>query len=144
MRKQKFLNIPYIPYDKNLVSRAKELRKEATEAEKLFWDNILKSQRFFSFKFTRQKPLDHFIVDFYCARLSLAIEIDGEIHDFQKVRDKERDNFLKQKFGLKIIRYKNEEVLNNLEKVAEDLLRRINASNATSPNLPLSGEGNAT
>jgi very-short-patch-repair endonuclease len=121
MPKQKFLNIPYIPYDKNLVSRAKELRKKTTEAENIFWGKILKNKNLKNFKFTRQKPLDNFIVDFYCANLRLIIEIDGEIHNFQKARDKERDNILKQKFGLKIIRYTNKEVLNNPEKVIVNL-----------------------
>ena len=126
--RQKFLNIPYVPYDKNLVSRAKELRKETTEAEKIFWGKILQNKKLKNLKFTRQKPIDHFIVDFYCANLRLIIEIDGEIHDFQKNRDMERDNILKQKFGLKIIRYKNEEVLNNVNKVTEDLIRKINTT----------------
>src|SRR3989344_8519526 len=103
-------NIPYIPYDKNLVSRARELRKEETETERKFWNEILKDEKLNKYKFTRQKPLDYFIVDFYCASLGLIIEIDGEIHTFQKARDKEKDNLLKQKFGLKIIRYKNEKV----------------------------------
>ncbi|MBI2594820.1 MAG: endonuclease domain-containing protein [Candidatus Colwellbacteria bacterium] len=124
-------NIPYIPYDKNLVSRARELRKETTEAENLFWSKVLKNKKLAKFKFTRQKPLDCFIVDFYCASLGLAIEIDGAVHKFQKARDQERDNLLKQKFGLKIIRYTNEEVLNNMEKVFRDLLSKI--QNATPP-----------
>lgn len=119
------LKIPYIPYDKNLVSRARELRKQNTEAESLFWNEVLKDKKLASFKFTRQKPLDNFIADFYCASLGLVIEIDGEIHNFQKARDKERDNVLKQKFGLKIIRYTNEEVLNSTEKVIEDLVNKI-------------------
>ena len=131
MQKHKFLNIPFIPYDKNLVSRARELRKETTEAENLFWNKVLKNKKLVDFKFTRQKPLDHFIVDVYCAKLGLIIEIDGEIHNFQKDRDMERDNILKQKFGLKIIRYTNEEILNNVEKVTEDLVTRI--QNTTPP-----------
>ena len=118
-------NIPFIPYDKDLVSRARELRKETTGAENLFWNKVLKNKKFVNFKFTRQKPLDHFIVDFYCAKLSLVIEIDGEIHDFQKIRDRERDNILKQKFGLQIIRYTNKEVLTNTEKVIDDLTKKI-------------------
>src|SRR3989338_10940799 len=117
MQKHKFLNIPFIPYDKNLVSRARELRKETTEAEKLFWEKILENKKLANFKFTRQKPLDHFIVDFYCSSLSLIIEIDGEVHDFQKERDRERDYLLEQKFGLKIIRYTNKKILDNIEKV---------------------------
>ena len=128
MQKRKILNIPYIPYDKNLVSKARELRKETTKAEKIFWDKVLKNEKLADFKFTRQKPLGNFIADFYCAKLHLAIEIDGEIHKFQKTRDKERDNILKQKFRLKIIRYTNEEVLDNAEKIVEDLVIKINAT----------------
>jgi len=128
MQKQKTLNVPYIPYDKNLVSRAREFRKETTKAEKIFWDKVLKNEKLADFKFTRQKPLGNFIIDFYCAKLHLAIEIDGEIHKFQKTRDEERDNLLKQKFGLKIIRYTNEEVLNNTKKIVADLVIKINAT----------------
>ena len=128
-------NVPYIPYDKNLVFRARELRKETTEAEKLFWDKVLKNKKLSNLKFTRQKPLDHFIVDFYCSSLGLAIELDGKVHNFQKARDKERDNLLQQKFGLKIVRYKNEEILENTEKIVEDLVRKIKytTQNTTPP-----------
>lgn len=118
----------FIPYDKRFVSRARELRKGETEAEKIFWERILKNKKLLGLKFTRQKPLDCFIADFYCASLGLVIEIDGEVHKFQKDRDKERDRMLAEKFGLKIIRYKNEEVLNDIEKVTEDLMRRIKKS----------------
>jgi len=118
-------NFKFIPYDKNLVSRARELRKETTEAERLFWDKILKNKKLTGLKFTRQKPINHFIVDFYCASLGLAIEIDGEIHVFQKARDRERDSILQQKFGLRIIRYTNEKVLSDVRKVAKDLIRKI-------------------
>ena len=113
----------FLPYDKKLVSRARELRREATEAEILFWDKIIKNKNLSHLKFTRQKPIDCFIIDFYCASLGLAIEIDGKVHDFQKARDKERDNLLKQKFGIKVIRYKNEEVLKNKEKILENLMK---------------------
>ncbi len=131
-------NIPFIPYEKNLVSRARELRKETTEAEKIFWNRILKHKDLLNFKFTRQKPLDHFIVDFYCSSLGLVIEIDGIIHDFQKVRDQERDTILQEKFGLKIVRYTNEEVINNTEKIIQDLIRR---TKTLSRPLPYQGEG---
>ena len=130
-------NIPFIPYEKNLVSRARELRKETTEAEKIFWNRILKHKDLLNFKFTRQKPLDHFIVDFYCSSLGLVIEIDGIIHDFQKVRDQERDTILQEKFGLKIVRYTNEEVINNTEKIIQDLIRR---TKTLSRLLPYQGE----
>ncbi len=116
----------FLPYDKNLVSRARELRSKPTASEVIFWDKILKSKKLAKFTFLRQKPIGPFIVDFYCSKLKLVIEIDGGIHDFQKIRDKERDNILKQKFGLKIIRYKNKEVLNNIEGVYKDLVKKLN------------------
>ncbi|MFA6274156.1 MAG: DUF559 domain-containing protein [Candidatus Paceibacterota bacterium] len=115
----------FLPYDKNLVSRARELRKSETKAEKKFWLEILKDKKLAHFKFTRQKPIDNFIVDFYCAKLKLAVEIDGEVHKFQKIRDDERDNILKEKFELKIIRYKNQDVLNNTKEVLDDLMEKL-------------------
>jgi len=121
----------FIPYDKELVYRARELRKSETEAERIFWIKILKNKKLIDFKFTRQKPVGNFIVDFYCAKLKLAIEIDGGIHKFQKTRDDERDNLLKQKFGLRILRYKNEDVLNNTKFILDDFIERINKYNPT-------------
>ena len=106
-------NFKYVPYDKRLVSRARELRKDATPAEKLFWNKVLKDKRLAYLKFTRQKPVGNFIADFYCAQLMLAIEIDGDIHLTQKTRDKEREKILKEKLGIKVIRYKNKEILDN-------------------------------
>ncbi len=119
-------NYKFLPYNKNLVSRARELRNNQTPAEIKFWFEILKDKRINKFKFTSQKPLDYFIADFYCSSLRLVIEIDGEIHKGQKIRDLERDEILKQKFGLKILRYTNEEVLGSSSLVLEDLIRNIN------------------
>jgi len=118
----------FIPYDKNLVSRARELRKSVTEAEKKFWSEILRNRKLKNFKFTRQKPIGNFIVDFYCAKFKLAIEVDGDIHKLQKIRDAERDDFLQEKFGLRILRYNNREVLNNPQRVLADLVEQINLS----------------
>jgi len=80
-----------------------------------------------------------FIADFYCSKLKLVIEIDGDVHGFQKIRDKERDNLLEQQFGFKIIRYKNEEVINNTEKIIENLVKQLKMQ--SSPDSPLSGRG---
>lgn len=118
-------NYKFIPYDKNLVSRARELRKSTTEAEKIFWEQVLKNKKFSNLKFTRQKPIGNFILDFYCAKLRLGIEIDGEVHKFQQTRDLERDNLLKEKFGIKVLRYKNQEVLKNTGKVFANLLKNL-------------------
>ncbi len=132
-------NFKYVPYDKRLVSRARELRKDATPAEKSFRSKVLKDKKLTHLKFTRQKPIGNFIADFYCARLMLAIEIDGDIHLTQKTRDKERDNILKQKFGIKVVRYKNEEVLNDISRIIKNLIGRI--EELTHPSLSLIKEG---
>ena len=115
----------FLPYNKNLVLRARELRSKQTEAEKFFWDEILKSEELGKYTFLRQKPIGLFIVDFYCSKLKLVIEIDGDIHRFQKVRDTERDNLLTQNFGLRVLRYKNFDILNNSTKILKDIIDRI-------------------
>ena len=114
----------YIPYNKTLAQKARENRKNPTPAEKKLWYEVLANKRLNNLKFTRQKPLDEYIVDFYCAELMLAIEIDGDTHAHQEQYDKRRTENL-NKYGVEVIRYTNAEVLNNLEGVYQDLCKRI-------------------
>ncbi|MBC1191085.1 MULTISPECIES: endonuclease domain-containing protein [Microcystis] len=109
----------HLPYNTALVARAKELRKNMTLAEKKLWYSYLKN---FKFKVLRQRPIDHFIVDFYCPSLKLVIEIDGDTHftDEGKAYDKERTARL-ESYGLKVIRFTNSQVLRNFEAVCEQL-----------------------
>ena len=109
----------HLPYNTALVARAKELRKNMTLAEKKLWYSYLKN---FKFKVLRQRPIDHFIVDFYCPSLKLVIEIDGDTHftDEGKAYDKERTAGL-ERYGLKLIRFTNSQVLRNFEAVCEQL-----------------------
>ncbi len=72
------------------------------------------------YRFLRQKPIDRFIIDFYCPKLLLAIEIDGGSHIKKKGRDEHRDKFLKQ-IGITTIRFTNEEVINNIELVRKKI-----------------------
>lgn len=65
------------PYNPNNITRAKEMRKDMTSAEKRLWFNFLKE---FKFRVYRQRPIHHYIVDFYCSKLKLVIEIDGDGH----------------------------------------------------------------
>lgn len=116
----------FILYNKKLISRARELRKERTEAEIVFWNKILKNKEITNYKFTQQKPLGDFIADFYCSKLLLVVEIDGGIHNELKGRDKERSEILLYKYGIKVIRYKNDDVLNNLEKVIHEFKNEVN------------------
>lgn len=109
----------HLPYNTALVARAKELRKNMTLAEKKLWYSYLKN---FKFRVLRQRPIDHFIVDFYCPSLKLVIEIDGDTHftDEGKAYDKERTARL-ESYGLKVIRFTNSQVLRNFEAVCEQL-----------------------
>jgi len=110
----------YIRYDWRLKQRARENRKNMTEAEQKIWDFVLKQKRLLGFKFTRQKMLDYFIVDFYCSKLQLIIEIDGDYHNERKEYDFERENRLK-KLWLNIIRFTNKEILDNIDLVKNKL-----------------------
>jgi len=116
----------YIPYNKALTQKARENRKNPTAAEKKLWYEVLGNKRLDNLKFTRQRPLDEYIIDFYCAELKLAIEIDGNTHADQEQYDKRRTKNL-NKYGIEVIRYTNAEVQNNLEGVYQDLCRRISA-----------------
>ena len=127
----------YVPYNKTLTQRARQNRKNPTPAEQKLWHKVLQGKRLDNLKFTRQKPLAEYIVDFYCAELMLAIEIDGDTHARQEEYDKERTKNL-SRFGVEVVRYTNAEVLNNLEGVYHDLRERI-AVRKQPPKSPLSG-----
>ncbi|MCY3956072.1 MAG: DUF559 domain-containing protein [Nitrospira sp.] len=114
----------FIPYDKALTDKARENRKNPTPAEKRLWLEVLQNKRLGTFKFIRQKPVDHYIVDFYCSELMLAIEIDGDTHAERQQYDATRTQRL-NKLGIEVFRYPNTEILNNLEGVYEDLLKRV-------------------
>lgn len=76
------------------------------------------------YKFTRQKPIGRFVVDFYCSKLSLVVEIDDSSHDSKLERDKLRDKYLKQ-CGLTTIRYINSDVLTKTLFVESNLRKKI-------------------
>ena len=76
----------YWKYLEELRILARKNRNNPTETEKIVWE-ILR-RRFYQYKFTRQKPINRFIIDFYCSKLLLAIEIDGDIHKKSINKDK--------------------------------------------------------
>lgn len=90
------------------------------------WQEVLNRRQFFEYKFLRQKPVENFIVDFYCAELGWVIEIDGDSHAEQAGYDENRTTLL-QRHGLTVIRYDNRDVLNNIEGVYADLAKRLNS-----------------
>jgi very-short-patch-repair endonuclease len=109
-----------VRYLSQLTFVSKRNRNNPTEAEQKMWNNFLSKNKT-GFRFLRQKPIHRFIIDFYCSKLNLAIEIDGESHIKKKEYDVERDKFLKQ-IGIKTIRFTNEEVINKPEYVKSVLL----------------------
>ena len=107
---------------------ARELRKKTTLAEDIFWQYVRKRQ-FYGLKFRRQHALffkyfgqtRFFIADFYCKEMRLIVEIDGGIHERQKEYDQFRSEILSQQKELKIIRFKNDDVLNDIDSVLKKL-----------------------
>jgi len=97
------------------VQRAKELRHQMTQEEKILWQHI-RGNQLKGLHFRRQQIIDGFIADFYCHAARLVIEVDGEIHQQQAEYDAERDRVLLAR-GLRLLRIKNEEVRQNLDSV---------------------------
>ena len=110
----------------DIFKKAKELKKSMTESEQILWKR-LRNNQLNGTKFRRQHPLDIFIADFYCHERKLIIELDGGIHDSieQQEYDDGRSFELEEK-GFKILRFRNEEVLNNIDKVINKIIEVLN------------------
>ena len=113
-----------IYYNPKLKERARELRRNSTYTERLLWKHLRGVQLLRS-KFQRQKPIDDYIVDFYCSRLQLVIEIDGISHNGKQNYDKKRENRLKV-IGLNVIRIDGYYVLKNVTGALEIIANKIN------------------
>ena len=109
-----------LPYQKELTSRAREFRKNMTPGEEKIWNEVLSKKRLLGLRWLRQRPIDHFIVDFYCPEIKLVIEIDGGIHNKKIYSDAERSSILAG-YGLRIVRFTEEEVLAHLPDVRQRL-----------------------
>jgi len=112
---------PFIPYNRELTSLARENRANPTQAERRIWYKVLCRRQFEAHKFLRQKPIGDYIVDFYCSDLRLVVEIDGDSHSEQEEYDARRAAAL-EGFGLTVVRYTNLDILENIEGVYEHLL----------------------
>ncbi len=106
---------PYLPYNRNLKQRSRNLRNESTLGEILLWKH-LRARQMRGFQFNRQKPLGKFVVDFYCKSLYLVIEVDGSSHDGREEYDRDREIDL-QKLGLTILRFPDRDVRKNIRGV---------------------------
>lgn len=108
------------PYRPDLIPRAKELRHPMTPQERRLWYCFLRD---YPVKFYRQRTIDSFVVDFYCASAKLVIELDGSQHYTEdgKAYDEERTAILENKYGLKVYRFSNFDVNVNFQTVCEQI-----------------------
>ena len=113
----------YLAYRKDLKPRARSLRNNTTPAERKLWYEFLSA---LPEKFTRQKPLGSYIADFYCSRLRLVIEVDGDSHFDQRgeTYDRLRTAELESR-GLKVLRFTNAEVMQEFEAVCTVVLKGL-------------------
>jgi len=109
----------FLPYNPDLKERSRKMRKFPTKAEYKLWKEFLQKS---DYLFNRQKIINHFIVDFYCAKLKLIIEVDGQYHDTEDAKeyDKEREEILTA-YNLKILRFTNNEIFENFDQVCKKI-----------------------
>ena len=103
------------------LQRAKEFRRNMTPEEKIIWQH-LRANHLQGYHFRRQQIIDGFIADFYCHPTALVLEIDGKIHENQIEYDAQRDKVLSAR-GLRLLRIKNEEIKENIDKVLKHILQ---------------------
>ena len=117
-----------LPYDKALISKAKTLRKQATPQENRLWYCFLRD---YPVRFQRQKTIGHYIVDFYCHKARLAVEIDGSQHyeEDGRLYDAERDLYLLNQ-GIMVLRFSNRDIWERFEgvkiQIDEEVKKRWN------------------
>ena len=116
------MNSKIIQYNPKLREFAKQLRNNSTLSEVLLWKQI--KGKALGVEFKRQVPMLEYIVDFYCQEIGLAIEVDGNIHDFRYLEDAQRQQEI-EKYGVIFIRFSNEEIKNNMFSVILSLESKI-------------------
>lgn len=114
--------IPGQKVTKEKLESAKELRSEMTPAEKRLWQELRANK--LSVRFRRQQIIAGFIVDFYCHKTALVVEVDGDIHDLQQDEDARREQVLTD-MGLQIIRFRNDEIFRDLLAVMQSIRQFI-------------------
>ncbi|PIK97293.1 DUF559 domain-containing protein [Synechococcus sp. 63AY4M1] len=122
---------------RELIARARQLRREATTAESLLWE-LLRDRRLLGRKFRRQHPIGQFIADFFCDDARLIIEIDGAVHrePTQQERDRLREEILRE-HSFAILRFTNEQIFDHTEQVLQEIAAYVTAYSYEHPS-PLS------
>lgn len=122
---------------KILRRRAKSMRSQQTDAEHRLWQ-ILRAKRLAGYKFKRQLPIDHYIVDFACLSERLIIEADGGQHS-ESLGDRRRDAYLREQ-GFRVLRFWNSDIFNNEDGVLTSILNALESPLSPTPP-PQRGEG---
>jgi very-short-patch-repair endonuclease len=105
--------------------KARSLRKEMTRAEKILW-NELRNRKVNGYKFRRQHPVGQFIVDFFCPEKELVVEVDGGIHEEEDIKERDENRTADlERYDIKVIRFTNEVVLNNLDEVLRKIKEKL-------------------
>jgi len=121
--------------DPSMKKFRQDLRRNQTEAEKTFWTYV-RGKRFLGLKFFRQYSIGPYILDFYCPKLRLAIELDGGQHaqDGNREYDAVRAEYLRMQ-GIEVMRFWNNEVLQNIDGVLAKIAEKV------TPSIPLTSRG---
>ncbi len=123
---------PHDPYSSRLRARAKLLRKNSTDAENKLWFH-LRNRNLGHLKFRRQVIIGHYIADFLCHEIGLIIEVDGGQHGEQLTYDEKRKLYLNQQ-GFTVLRFWNNQILEEMEEVLNEILRTANLIKTPHPN----------
>ena len=132
----------FIHYNPGVKEFARKLRNRNTLSEVLLWKE-LKGKQMMGYDFHRQKPIDNFIVDFYCPAPSLAIEIDGDSHFLREKYDAARQQRI-EKLGIRFLRFDDRDVKLQMGNVLRTIEEWIREHNPTHPNPPGRGESMAS
>ena len=108
-----------------ITGRARAMRRSPTPAERCLW-SVVRSRQLEGCKFVRQYPIPPYIVDFCCREKKLVIEVDGGVHIGQKADDRARDLDLAE-YGYRVIRFTNDDVLNNINAVVSIIQEALNS-----------------
>jgi very-short-patch-repair endonuclease len=128
-----------LPYSGNLKQLSRLLRENMTDAERHLWTKI-RMKQLKGYQFYRQKPIGDYIVDFFCPRAKLVIEVDGSQHFLDEMTeyDRIRDEYLRS-LGLRVLRFTNTDVLTHIEGVVESIVQNMKVSEEKIPKkIPLS------
>ena len=122
-----------IPYNPKLKELARQLRNNSTKAEIILWQK-LKRKQLHGYDFHRQKPIDNYILDFFCHELMLGIEVDGYSHQLVEVfkKDKIKESLMLE-LGISLLRFSDEQVLKDMDNVLRAIEDYIHNHEKTHP-----------